>query len=563
MIFRTEKHSLFILKSNMKEQLTESKNYRSKHSIWYPLYLLSFYRLLQAILLIVLAPTEFTFAVLGKYNPVIYNLSASLYLIVSILIFILIRSIQQSFLLQLYLQFFADLLLIGIMLFASGGISSGISLLLLFILIIYCFMVRGITPYFLAAIFTLTILTHEVYTSLTVDISDQHLLMGGLHGIVFFGIAALTQLLSKQFDENEILANQRFVALSNLEQLNAHIVNKVQNGMMVISNNRKILLSNQKMFEIFQKQPTPKSLLYNFSQELNDCLDFWLLDKNNPNININQPGNPYGLKPEFTRLHLAEPLILITLQDTASTSKQIQSQKLTSLGRLTASIAHEIRNPLSAISHAAQLLEESPDLDQADKRLADIIQQQTVRMNSIVENILQLSKKTKSSPEFIDFHTWIEQFKSQFCADTRLAPDRFKLNLEPNLTGAFDKTQLHQILWNLCFNSTKYGKDDDGEVTLHIQGQADETYVHLKIFDEGYGIPRDISDHIFEPFYTGNHNKKDSTGLGLFIAHELCLINHGHLEYVCSTPDQHWHFKISIPLSTPTNSVSIKNDDTI
>lgn len=547
----------------MSRRFKNTQHYRSKQSIWYPLYLLSFYRLLQAMLLIALAPTQYTFGVLGKHMPVIYNLSAPLYFIVALLIFILIRSIQQAFLVQLYLQFFVDLLLVGIMLFASGGITSGISLLILFILTIYCFMVRGITPYFLAALCTLAILASEVYASLTLEIYDKHLLMGGLHGVIFFGIAALTQLLSKRLDESETIANQRFVALSNLEQLNELIVNRVQSGLMVISHHRNIVLFNQKMADIFQKQPTPKSLLIHFSQELNNCLDFWLMDKHSPNISINQPGNPYALTPEFTRLHLDEPLILITLQDTSSTSKQLQSQKLTSLGRLTASIAHEIRNPLSAISHAAQLLEESPDLNPADLRLADIIQQQTVRMNGMVENILQLSRKTQSNPEPIDLNTWLEQFKTQFCSDTQLVQERFKLHIEPNLTGAFDKTQLHQILWNLCFNSTKYGKDDDGEVTIQIHGKKDDTYAHVQVFDEGHGIPSDIADHIFEPFYTGKHNKKDSTGLGLFIAHELCTINHGQLNYVANTPEQHWHFKVSIPLATPPKLITPTNGDTI
>lgn len=532
----------------MKRTPSNSKDYRSRKSIWYPLYLLSFYRLLQAMLLIALAPTEYTFGVLGKHIPIIYNLSAVLYFVGAVFIFILIRSIQQAFLVQLYLQFFVDLMLIGVMLFASGGITSGISLLLLFILTMYCFMVRGITPYFLAAICTLTILANEIYASLSLNISDKHLLMGGLHGVIFFGVATLTQLLSKRLDETESIANQRFVALSNLEQINALIVNRVQSGLMVISNNRKIILFNQKIADIFKSSPTPKSLLINFSDQLNDCLDFWLLDKNSPNIRINQPGSPYALIPEFTHLHLNEPLILITVQDTSSASKQLQSQKLTSLGRLTASIAHEIRNPLSAISHAAQLLEESPDLNPADARLANIIQQQTIRMNAMVENILQLSRKTKSTPELIDLNTWLEKFKSQFCSDTQLALERFKLNITPNLTGAFDKTQLHQILWNLCFNSTKYGQDDDGEVTIHIRSEMDDTYAQLQVFDDGTGIPSEIVDHIFEPFYTGKHNKKDSTGLGLFIAHELCDINHGNLDYVGNAPDQHWHFKISIPL---------------
>lgn len=533
----------------MKKRRTNTQDYRSRQSIWYPLYLLSFYRLLQVMLLIALAPTQYTYGVLGKYIPVIYNLSAALYLGFAIVIFILIRRIQQAFLLQLYFQFFVDLVLLGIMLFASGGITSGISLLLLFSLTIYCFMVRGITPYFLAAICTLIILANEVYASLTLQIYDKHLLMGGLHGVVFFGIAALTQLLSRRLDESETLANQRFVALSNLEQINELVVNRVQSGLMVIRDDRRIMLFNQKIADIFQTSPSSKSLLINFSAQLNDCLDFWLLDKNSPNLRIHQPGSPYALIPEFTRLHLDEPLILITIQDTSSASKQLQSQKLTSLGRLTASIAHEIRNPLSAINHAAQLLEESDALPATDVRLTTIIQQQAKRMNAMVENILQLSKKTKSTPEPVQLNTWLEQFKTQFCSDTHMPSERFKLNIAPHLIGAFDKTQLHQIVWNLCFNSTKYGKDEDGETTIHIHSSEDDTYAKLIIFDDGQGIPSDIVEHIFEPFYTGQHNQQDSTGLGLFIAHELCSINHGKLEYTDKQPNQQWHFTLSVPLN--------------
>lgn len=528
-------------------------HFRSKHSIWYPLYLLSFYRLLQSVLLIALAPTAYTFGVLGKNSPTIYNLSALLYLIVGILIFITVRRIQQAFLLQIYLQFFVDLILIGVMLFASGGITSGISLLLLFSLTIYCFMVRGITPYFLAAVCTLAILANEVYVGIVLNNYEKHLLIAALHGIVFFGIAALTQLLSRRLEESETVANQRFVALSNLEQINELVVNRVQSGLMVISNSRKIMLFNQKISDMLGQVPQPKSLLINFSSELNDCLDFWLLDKNSPNIRINQPGNPYTLVPEFTRLHLDEPLILITIQDTSSASKELQSQKLTSLGRLTASIAHEIRNPLSAISHAAQLLEESDELSQPDARLATIIQQQSQRMNTMVENILQLSRKTKSVPETIIPIQWLAQFKEQFCSDTQLPLERFKLNIETEASGAFDKTQLHQVLWNLCFNSMKYGKDDDGEVTIHVHCTHKDAYITLIVFDDGVGIPKDIINHIFEPFYTGSNNAQDSTGLGLFIAHELCAINHGKLEYSATTPSTHWHFSLSIPIDTKFN----------
>lgn len=521
----------------------------SKDMLWYPLYLLSLYRVAQALMLIALAPSAYTFAVLGKQIPNIYQTASVFYLISAILIVITTRLFRQGFLLHLYLQFFCDILFITTLIHSSGSVSSGLGLLLVVGLVINCLIVRGVVPYFLAAIATIVIIIEEIYTDVFSDVHVDYV-FSALHGVVFFAVAWLTQLFNKRIVESETLANQRFIALSNLEQLNNIVVEQVQSGIVVVTRSQNIVLINQQAMLLLNKQCLAGEKLAKLSEVLSAYLDSWLLDAQTPHFRLENPGSPYALQAEFSQLEDSR-FILIDLHDNSSVSKELQAQKMASLGRLTASIAHEIRNPLSAIQHAAQLLAEA-ELDAADLRLTKIIEQQTQRLNRMVENIMQLSKKTQSIPESIDMSIWLNHFKNQFCEEMAIAHDDFIIEINTDLHGQFDKTQLQQVMWNLCANSLKYGKNENGEIQIFINLDVKNNYLELKIFDSGMGIEEQVANHIFEPFYTAKHNIQDSTGLGLFIAHELCAINHGELYYQAQSQNNHWYFALDIPINAST-----------
>jgi len=223
---------------------------------------------------------------------------------------------------------------------------------------------------------------------------------------------------------------------------------------------------------------------------------------------------------------------LIFLEDTARMAQQAQQLKLASLGRLTASIAHEIRNPLGAISHAEQLLTETASDNPSEKRLLEIIHTNSGRVNDIIENVLQLSRRDHSMPETIALKAWLEIFVNEFVHSQGCDPADVSLHVEPDdITAHMDATQLHQVLWNLCHNGLRHslGVPRQPKLELHC-GQSGKSHTpFIDVIDQGPGIPPDVVHNIFEPFFT---TESKGSGLGLYIARELCESNQARLNYV-------------------------------
>jgi two-component system sensor histidine kinase PilS (NtrC family) len=218
---------------------------------------------------------------------------------------------------------------------------------------------------------------------------------------------------------------------------------------------------------------------------------------------------------------------LILLEDSAQLAHKTQQIKLASLGRLTASIAHEIRNPLGAISHAAQLLAESDKLDQGDKRLTEIIDKHSKRVDTIIENVLQLSRRSASHPQELAVTDWLTEFKKEFVQMDGLRSKQLELDIEPqDVRIHVDPGHLHQVLTNLCQNAFAHA-GDEAAVRLQVR-RGDKAVVWLDVVDNGPGIDAETAEQMFEPFYT---TASSGTGLGLYIARELCEINQARLSY--------------------------------
>ena len=222
---------------------------------------------------------------------------------------------------------------------------------------------------------------------------------------------------------------------------------------------------------------------------------------------------------------------LIFLEDTAQLSQQAQQLKLASLGRLTASIAHEIRNPLGAISHAGQLLAESEHIDHGERRMVQIIVDHSKRMNTIIENVLQLSRRQASQPLDIQLESWLNNFIDEFQQINHLNPRYVELDTQQDIKIVFDPTQLQQILWNICSNAMRYTQVQKNNIglTLKTYYKDNSNAAVLDIIDYGAGITDDEIENIFEPFFT---TETKGTGLGLYIARELCESNQARLSYL-------------------------------
>ena len=227
---------------------------------------------------------------------------------------------------------------------------------------------------------------------------------------------------------------------------------------------------------------------------------------------------------------------LIFLEDTSKLNQHAQQLKLVSLGRLTAGIAHEIRNPLGAISHAAQLLHESHHLDQADQRLTQIIQDQSRRMNTVIENVLQLSRQRKTEPQLLDLKYWLHRFASEFRSNSTANRTLHLSTTGNSLQTRMDPHQLDQVLNNLVENGLRYSSKlhRQSQVWLHLYRHPHTDLPTLEIRDDGPGIPEESEQNLFEPFFT---TESKGTGLGLYISRELCESNQARLDYLPSKSD--------------------------
>jgi two-component system sensor histidine kinase PilS (NtrC family) len=213
-------------------------------------------------------------------------------------------------------------------------------------------------------------------------------------------------------------------------------------------------------------------------------------------------------------------------------AQQAQQMKLASLGQLTASIAHEIRNPLGAISHAEQLLAEATNESPENKRLLEIIHTNTLRVNNIIENVLQLGRRDHSVPEQISLEDWLANFSAEFIHSQGCKPDDINISIEPPDTSIFmDATHLHQVLWNLCQNGLRYSIDipNQARLKINVSVASNSSNPVIDVFDNGPGIDASIMEHIFEPFFTTGSS---GSGLGLYISSELCACNNSRLSYL-------------------------------
>jgi two-component system sensor histidine kinase PilS (NtrC family) len=512
---------------------------------WKPLRLLSFYRTILAGLLSVVFFTIGNQTTLGSSNPKLYGITCVAYLAFSLLAGTQARLRRPGFLFQTITQLLADIVAITVLIFASGGTSSGLGILLIISVATGSILLPGRLALMFAAIAALGLMGQQLLLSL-----QQHNLVpgnftqAGMHGLVLFATALFTALLVRRIRTSEALAVRRGIDLASMASLNAHIVQRLQAGIIVTNHDHTIRLMNdaaRKLLDyryVVEGQP-----LEQIAPALYEQLLAW---RRTPERDVELiKGSKGNLLPHFTLMGTAEGIgAMILLEDTAAMEKQSQQNKLASLGRLTASIAHEIRNPLGAISHAAQLLNEGQAPDSADHRLMSIISGNTERVNAIVENILQLSRPGLVAPQTVCIRDWLDRFVDEFTHSGNIAPGRMQCAVTPeDLEIHMDPSLLHQVVWNLCQNSIHHaGPDPDVEIRLHAERGVGSGPPHLDIIDNGPGIDPDMADKIFEPFFTTH---RSGTGLGLYIAREICASNQATLEF---RPSEHGScFRITFP----------------
>lgn len=486
----------------------------------------SFYTLLLSLMLVILDSLDTNNSIVAGVDSKLFLLANTAYIIwsVSMLIF---SSYQLSTHPQYAITFFfGDITLLVIMMYASGGLESGFSNLILIPILISNLLVNRSFGYAVAAWTTIAV----IYTQHFIPWSfqEQGVFTSGLYGFFCFILAFLTQTLSGKLNSTLDLNYNQANHINRLRKINKHVLFSLPNAVIACDINGYILLRNNMAKQWFN---------CNDGDPLPNCISDLVQAKHTEKTHFEHEGRHLILNR--TPLDNAEKSsykkgdYVLVIEDASHIAAEAQQIKLASLGRLTASIAHEIRNPLSALRHAAQLLAEAPDLSKDDIKLTHIIEQHCMRINRTVEDILQISRRNNANSEFIKLKPWLKHFSAAFKDEH---PENFSLIIEcsPDYLVSFDPDQLMQVLHNICGNGLRYAllhNPDQAEIRItakeHVNGS-----INLYLVDNGSGISEENQKNLFEPFFTTEHS---GTGLGLYLCREICEANEAHIKYIPNT----------------------------
>ncbi|MCK5814020.1 MAG: PAS domain-containing protein [Cocleimonas sp.] len=503
---------------------------------WSPLQLYSIYRLILAGALVTIGLTGHSFAQLGSFQPALFDATSLVYLCIALIGIFLAHFRWPSFSDQVYLHTGIDTMLLLMLVYANGGLHSGLDLLFGLPVILANVLRPGQYSLFLSAVSVLALLAIQLYLQSTLHIDSSELSHAGLLTFFVLIISWLVGDWLEKASKTAALAKKRGHDIASLSQLNQSILDQLQMGILVVERSGVIRHMNPRAWEMLGEPDHWRSQpLKSLAPELNIHLQHWF-KYTCPKVVSYDIKHWQTTELNFRLSQLGsrdKGAALIYLEDITEQREKQQGVKMASLGQLTANIAHEIRNPLGAISHAAQLLSESPDLDKADDRMVQIIQSNSKRMNVTIESVLNLSRKKNPNKEDIHLQTWLGEFVHDFSMQSGLKASQVSLFIKPiDAAVRFDSTHFHQVLWNLCRNAVKYAFDDATQLQLSIKCslQAKTKTMMLNVIDNGVGISADNQQRLFEPFFTTSSSQ--GTGLGLFMARELCLTNNAYLEYI-------------------------------
>ena len=506
---------------------------------WRVLGLLNIYRLIVPVVLISmqwLAGPEWALVAL---RPPLFVSACIAYFTLGVLLIIARRLEWTSLRIVTLVNASVDSVALALILYASGGVASGLGILLVLPVAALAILADHRDAFLIAAVAALAVLVQQVFTVLTDNTPTTDYSAAGVLGAVLFGVALSLWPVANRLRESEALVRRQEIDLANLAHLSQYIVQHLRESILVVDSHDQIRLINESAAQMLgDDKAYPDALLGEASPPLLYLLETW-------RQNAGQTGAFPATEPTFVaadggrviRAHFA-PLgatspapVIVFLEDTSLLAERVQQSKLAALGRLSASIAHEIRNPVGAMSHAGQLLGESPHISDEDRRLTEIIRSNAERVSGIINNVLRLSKREGAQLERLSLQAWCDEFHEEFCETMQWPTERLRVNGNPGVDPEVraDPSQLRQIVWNLCENALKHGvrESPDQVVELRYGRMSPSARPFLEIADRGPGVSPELAERIFEPFFSGGRG----TGLGLFLARELAQTNGATLLY--------------------------------
>ncbi|MGH8250259.1 MAG: sensor histidine kinase [Steroidobacteraceae bacterium] len=501
---------------------------------WRVLGLLNLYRLAIPSVLFALSLLASRPQQLGAAFPTLFFYTLATWFATGVVCIGLLKRQWPSLQAQAYIHIAFDVLAVTALLLTSAGAASGAGLLLIMPVAAVSILLPQRTATTIAAIAALFVLGQQLALWFAGITDSSDLTQAGLLGSVIFVAALAVAPLARRLRESEALVRQRDLDLANLAELSQYIVERLRESLVVVDEQDRIRLINESARQILGGDALANALLGEVSPRLLYLLTMWRQSEPGADTaggNLLAADGLREVRPHFAPLGQGRPPpVLVFLEDLTALDDRIQQTRLAALGRLSASIAHEIRNPVGAISHAAQLFAEDPKLSEPNRRMTEIIRANAERVSTIIGNVQQLARRETTRPERMPLGEWIDDFVGEFIDTGGYETGQLAAELpEPELEVRVDPSHLRQILWNLCENAFRYSvRTPDDRVELRIGRLVGSNRPFLEVLDRGPGIDSTMSDRIFEPFFT---SRASGTGLGLFIARELAQCNRALLVF--------------------------------
>lgn len=460
----------------------------------------------------------------------LFKISSFVYLALVVFSAVSFKARYFSFVRQVILAVIVDILYFSCLAHASHEIAGIIAVLMNVSIAYGSLLIPSPLAFVFAAMASIAVLLEQIWLGLNSD----HVWMGpvqaGIEGLTFFATAALGYLFSQNLSRSDRLVEQRNIDLKRLTKLNELIIHRLNSGIILLDQDGYVRWLNPAAQRLLKNNnPMIGVHLSTVNAKLLAVLQRWQQAPMSNQTPLPLSEQDHSLSVQFSLLDQNPMMIIMFLDDASRTIQQAQQMKLASLGQLSAGIAHELRNPLSAISHAAQLLAERDDLHTESSRMIEIIVKNCNRTDAIINNVLQLARGKQSQPEWLDLNEWLNEFQHEF-SRARDPKPIFHFQQTQKIQLMFDPIQLQQVLYNLCENGLRYSLRAQNLAELDILVDKDEwDRPYIEITDYGPGISAELAANIFQPFFT---TERQGTGLGLYVARELCEANQAQLSVI-------------------------------
>lgn len=481
------------------------------------------------------------------------------YFILSLILLTLFYVVRTKPRRQIVFGLALDVIILSLLLYTNGAPDLQLTMLYMVVVAASFMLLPSSQALVITLLAIIFVIYQQFFYAIANSMSLSNLSDALLMSASFLAVGFLSFNISQRLVHMEQVAARQAKEVDRLNAINQEVVSQMVNGVIVIDR-AQIVLVNQAAYQLLGIADI--DLISDFEQQmanthsalLNNCLAV-PIGRSRSFIYELPADTPVSVTARLRvqMIPLKDTSQLIILEDLRREQAGAQQLKLASLGQLTASIAHEIRNPLAAISQASQLLMEDvedhtpnganlPDAEDmsGNHELYKMIFAQTKRVNRIIEDVLRLSRQQQPNRQPITLASWLPQFLEQHFS----GHDVF-LHLQGQPIISFDTHQLEQILINLINNGLRYSSLSHPHACVELDVHCAQNDVIIDILDDGAGVSAADYDLLFDPFFTTD---KAGTGLGLYLSQAFSEANHARLLYVAE------HEKTCFRLIMPINS---------